>query len=608
MASVTQWRAEVTNSLALPTPSASAGIAPPFPFELAPTPAVALTTISPAPSAGSFLDPLVLPPDDIVRDLIALYFSHIAPWAPILPPQQFNAPWSIVVYAIVVVSLRLSTDPRIAGTKQQLRAAAKSHVLSHAIESTSIASVQALALLALDLIGSEQGPSSWGILALLTRSAVHLGLVTEDEGAGQATRVPNNLSRTSIIPPAHDWREDEARRRLFWLIFSLDRYACASTGWDFALPDFDIRRRLPCSDEIWAGGVSWPRWQDHRTELGALTPQQWHSAPLFKPVLHRDAHPDPSALSPMAYLVEALDLLGRSHSLQSRVIEANDAREVEHRKDMVMTLTSAAKRWFGDLPLSQMTPGPMPLVIAGVYHATLLKLNAYYAYPALSNGSPIEPYGGTCTSSARALVQLVHQARDVGFRQASSPLFIWSAWVAARVLFINAFLAHQAQPDDDFEVILQGLREMAAYWSLASESAGMKAIPCTLADARVLASQTNTSSSSNAQSVNGQQARPTPTQTPTRPSRTRSTSSSTSGARHTRPSGQQTPRRTSPRQTLICRISPRGPCSPSWAICTTGLISPLGCLQISSGIDRHRTSQRYIACRMHDICSTGVWS
>ncbi|TXT08628.1 hypothetical protein VHUM_02756 [Vanrija humicola] len=457
LASVTAWQGEVTSSLALPTPSASASAIPaPFPFELAPTPAVALTTISPAPSAGSFLDPHVLPPDDIVRDLIALYFSHIAPWAPILPPglqQQFAAPWSIVVYAIVVVTLRLSADPRIAGTKQQLRAAAKSHVLSHAIESTSIASVQALALLALDLIGSEQGPSSWGILALLTRSAVHLGLVAEDEGAGGAggtTRVPSNLSRTSIIPPAHDWREDEARRRLFWLIFSLDRYACASTGWDFALPDFDIRRRLPCSDEIWAGGT-------------------WHTAPLFKPVLHRDAHPDTSALSPMAYLVEALDLLGRSHSLQSRVLEAHDAREVEHRKDMVMTLTAAAKRWFADVPLAQMAPGPMPLVIAGVYHATLLKLNAYYAYPALSNGAPVEPYGGTCAASAAALVRLVAQARELGFRQASSPLFIWSAWVAARVLFIHSFLAHHAHPDDNFEAILQALREQAAYWSLANQ-------------------------------------------------------------------------------------------------------------------------------------------
>lgn len=221
-------------------------------------------------SVASFLDTQLLPADDIVRDLIGLFFTHIAPWAPILSPSTFsqpwNPPWDIRVYAIVVVTLRFSTDPRIASTKQQIRQAAKSQVLSHAIESTSISSVQALALLALDLIGSEQGPSSWGILALLTRSAVHLGLIQEDDRHGSAGsggggslsgRPPApSLSRTSIIPPSSSWQEDESRRRLFWLIFCLDRYACVSTGWDFALPDFEINRCLPCSDELWAQNVS----------------------------------------------------------------------------------------------------------------------------------------------------------------------------------------------------------------------------------------------------------------------------------------------------------------------------------------------------------------
>jgi hypothetical protein len=65
----------------------------------------------------------------------------------------------------------------------------------------------------------------------------------------------------------------------------------------------------------------------------------------------------------MAYLVEALDLLGRAHTLQSRTVEANDSREVELRKDMTMTLTSAARRWFADLPLSHWEVSSISLVI-----------------------------------------------------------------------------------------------------------------------------------------------------------------------------------------------------------------------------------------------------
>lgn len=220
-------------------------------------------------SMRSFTDPRILPSDDIVRDLVSLYFRHIHPWAPFLSPADLphSAPWDIVVHALVVVTLRYSTDVRLGSNAAQYRQSAKTHVLAHAIESTSLSSVQALALLALDLIGSEQGPSSWGILALLTRSAVHLGLAREDDSAattlaqGMSTRLgfaapAPSLSRTSIIPPPANWHEDESRRRLFWTIFCLDRYACVSTGWDFALPDFEIKRRLPCADEIWSRQVS----------------------------------------------------------------------------------------------------------------------------------------------------------------------------------------------------------------------------------------------------------------------------------------------------------------------------------------------------------------
>jgi hypothetical protein len=79
--------------------------------------------------------------------------------------------------------------------------------------------------------------------------------------------------------------------------------------------------------------------------------KEWFHTPTFKPVLHREFTPDPTVLSPLAYLVEALDLLGRAHTLQSQVIEPGDTRAVEVRRDQSMTISSAAKRWFNDLPI-----------------------------------------------------------------------------------------------------------------------------------------------------------------------------------------------------------------------------------------------------------------
>ena len=200
-------------------------------------------------------DPDLLPPPDLVRDLIQLFYQNIHPWVPIFSPThlQFEQPWSIVVYAIVVVSLRLSTDPRLEGRRERYKRLAKRHVLSHAIESTHLSSVQALVLLSIDLIGSDQQPSSWGILGLLTRSATHLGLTAEN------AKLCSNLSPTSILKAPTSWAEEESRRRLFWVIFILDRYSCAATGWNYALPDYDIKRRLPCSDGLWAGQVGLPK-------------------------------------------------------------------------------------------------------------------------------------------------------------------------------------------------------------------------------------------------------------------------------------------------------------------------------------------------------------
>jgi hypothetical protein len=175
---------------------------------------------------------------------------------------------------------------------------------------------------------------------------------------------------------------------------------------------------------------------------------------------------DPTSLSPFAYLVEALDLLGRSHTLQSETIDPNDARAVDRRRDGSLSLSGAARRWFGDLPFRDGPQNAMTLMIVRVLVSilplkltiaasdvprvrlqlqpgratadcdrTLLKLNAYYAYPALSNGDPIEPYTSTCLSSIKAMVSLCHRARELGYAKSSSPLFIWASWVAARVLF-----------------------------------------------------------------------------------------------------------------------------------------------------------------------------
>jgi hypothetical protein len=56
-----------------------------------------------------------------------------------------------------------------------------------------------------------------------------------------------------------------------------------------------------------------------------------------------------ATLHPSAFLVEALDLLGRAHALQSRPVDVQDPRAMESRKDATSAITSAANRWYHDI-------------------------------------------------------------------------------------------------------------------------------------------------------------------------------------------------------------------------------------------------------------------
>lgn len=67
---------------------------------------------------------------------------------------------------------------------------------------------------------------------------------------------------------------------------------------------------------------------------------------MFRSASHRERDLDPLSLSPMATLVQVLDVLGKAHMLHSEPIVPGDLRAVEMRKDMTLTLSVASKRWF----------------------------------------------------------------------------------------------------------------------------------------------------------------------------------------------------------------------------------------------------------------------
>lgn len=211
-----------------------------------------------------------LPRPDIVRHLIATYFEKVAKWTFIViehDSDDWEPPWSPVVHGMVVLAVRFTQDPRVLEFREQIASAAKNEIYLQAMNHLSLQVLQALALVSVDVLGSNQGVEGWGCISLLTRSAVTADLLREQDSVEpehhpnvnnqyDTRRTPSALSRMSILQRPADWKEEEARRRLFWLIFALDRYTCTTSAIDTAIPAQDIKRRLPCADSLWRQDVS----------------------------------------------------------------------------------------------------------------------------------------------------------------------------------------------------------------------------------------------------------------------------------------------------------------------------------------------------------------
>lgn len=212
------------------------------------------------------------PPYDLLYALTDLFFKHVNTWCPILHrrttldalfgPNTLEEADRILLHAIVATTLRFSMDPRLnEQSRERYHNVSKQKVLLYGLENSSVKALQALVILALDIIGSSNGPPGWNLLALITRSVVQLGLAVEVTSASVAPVYPSIYTlRAMVLPEPTSFIEDESRRRLFWMVYLLDRYATVATAFEFALDEKEIDRKLvspcfPCMNDSFSTGM-----------------------------------------------------------------------------------------------------------------------------------------------------------------------------------------------------------------------------------------------------------------------------------------------------------------------------------------------------------------
>lgn len=420
-----------------------------------------------------------LPPYDLLYALADLYFKHINTWCPILHrkttldslfgPSTLDETDRVLLHAIVATTLRYSTDARLTDERRRhYHAISKQRVLLYGMENSSIKALQALVILALDLCGDSNGPPGWNIMALITRSVVQIGLAVESTSFSVS---PNYASiytlRAMILPEPKDFIEDESRRRLFWMVYLLDRYATLATAFEFALDDKEVDRTLPCRDDLWMKNQKVEtRW--FRTDN---TPSNLPEHELDKP----------ENLGAFSYYIEILGILSKIHKFLKQPVDISALSDVEQWQMKYKDLDNHLTSWKFGLPgeygnmAKLFQPGCGKTLNCGwimlhaTYHTAVIRLHSSAAYPTTRSPIFTPSYSASqrCHGAVENIAALGEFVVQNGLLMKLGPPFAFTLWVSARLLLVHgSTVEHKLSPQIAF--LVDTLRDMGRYWPVAA--------------------------------------------------------------------------------------------------------------------------------------------
>lgn len=419
-----------------------------------------------------------MPPYDLLYGLVDLYFKHINTWCPILHrkttldslfgPSTLQETDRILLHAIVATTMRYSTDARLTEERREhYHNVSKQKVLLYGMENSSVKSLQALVILALDLCGSSNGPPGWNIMALITRSVVQLGLAVETTSLMVSPTYTSIYTlRAMVLPEPKDFVEEESRRRLFWMIYLLDRYATIATAFEFALDDKEIDRTLPCRDDLWMN--------NQKVET------RWFRARDLQEVSPAHDFNKPENLGAFSYYLEILGILSKIHKFLKEPVDISAVDDVERWQHRYKELDSMLTSWKYGLPgeFSNMAiifqPGSRNLscpwvMLHATYHTAVIRLHSSAAYP--TTRSPIfkPSYSASqrCLGAVENIAALGEFVVNNGLLSKLGPPFAFTLWVSARLLLVHgSTVEHKLAPQISF--LVDTLNEMGRYWPVAA--------------------------------------------------------------------------------------------------------------------------------------------
>jgi Fungal specific transcription factor domain len=420
------------------------------------------------------------PPDGIVFSLANLYFEHINTWFPILHrettfkalfgPDTLTEADYILRDAIVATTLRFYNDPGLRlESRNEYHDSCKRRVLLYGLENSSVRSLQAMVILALDLTGSINGPPAWNLLSLITRNTIHLGIAAESTSSISTPPRPSiSTLRATVLSEPATWIEDEERRRLFWGAYILDRYATISTAFDFGLNEKEIDRRLPCDNALFAANI--PVQTSWFSPEGRLSYTEHHT----------------ENLGSFAFYCELLGIISRIHLFLKRPVDIGSAAEVAQWQKSYRGLDDELTTWRASLPeqtseafVFQSSPESMNkrinacwIMLHATCHTAVMRLHTSAAYPTFRSTFFKPSYNAIqrCIRAAKSVEDLGRWVVGTSRLDMLGPPFAFSLWVAARVLLVHASTV-EPHACPDIGVFVSILTQMGRRWRVAERYA-----------------------------------------------------------------------------------------------------------------------------------------
>lgn len=420
----------------------------------------------PAPSESD------LPPYDLSYTLVDLYFKHVNPWCPILDRAAtlaalfqssgtLEASDSTLLHAIIATTLRFSEDPRLTSeARSQYHAVSKAKVQQYGLSHANVRSLQSLVILAVDVLGQASDPEGWGLLALIAQNVTRLGLSTE-KGIFLARPSYPSISSNYTLQEPTSWIDDEGRRRLYWMVYVLDRYATLGTAFDFILDDKESTRALPCRYDLFS-----------RNEPVETRSFRW--ADRSETIVD-----EPDNLGSFSYHCEVLRILSRIHQFLRRPVDIGAHTDVQRWRATYRELDSELNTWIQNLPgeygrISQLCHSDPAsrvsnwIMLHAAYVTSVVRLHSSFAYPIVRSHIFQPSYHAIqrCLGAVKSLKEIAQDAVNTGMLDLLGHPFAFSLWVSARLLLVHA-AAMECEVDPMVQFFLSTLHQLGQYWPVA---------------------------------------------------------------------------------------------------------------------------------------------